>query len=181
MTAFDIRKLAATDIELLRSIDRSEQLEVEYSVEAGHLVTRPTDFFVPNWNPDGGGEHSVERLIDFWRPYAESGANLIGAFSGASLAGLAMVATELRPGLAWLALFYVSRPYRRQGVGAALWRAVADIGRSGGATAIYVSAAPTGSAVGFYLQQGCRLAESDEIVAELFELEPVDVHLVCPL
>jgi len=46
---------------------------------------------------------------------------------------------------------------------------------------MYVSATPTGSAVQFYLKQGCQLAGPDEIVPELFELEPDDVHLVVGL
>jgi len=44
---------------------------------------------------------------------------------------------------------------------------------------MYVSATPTESAVGFYLRQGCRLAQP--VHPELFAAEPEDVHLVCPL
>jgi hypothetical protein len=40
------------------------------------------------------------------------------------------------------------------------------------ATSIYVSAAPTGSAVGFYLNQGCQLA--DPVHPALFAKEPED-------
>jgi hypothetical protein len=42
-----------------------------------------------------------------------------------------------------------------------------------------VSATSTGSAVGFYLSRGCRLA--DPVHPKLFELEPVDIHLVLDL
>jgi hypothetical protein len=44
---------------------------------------------------------------------------------------------------------------------------------------MYVSATPTGSAVGFYLGRGCRLA--DPVHPDLFAQEPEDIHLVCPL
>jgi len=44
---------------------------------------------------------------------------------------------------------------------------------------MYVSATPTGSAVGFYLSRGCELADPPH--AELFALEPEDIHLVCEL
>ena len=48
-----------------------------------------------------------------------------------------------------------------------------------GARSLYVSATPTGSAVGFSLGRGCRLA--DPVHPELFTDEPEDIHLVCPL
>lgn len=41
---------------------------------------------------------------------------------------------------------------------------------------MYVSAAPTQSAVGFYLRQGCRLA--DPVHPALFAKEPKDIHFV---
>ncbi|MGI9644846.1 MAG: GNAT family N-acetyltransferase, partial [Ilumatobacteraceae bacterium] len=34
--------------------------------------------------------------------------------------------------------------------------------------------------VGFYLARGCRLA-GDDTDPELLELEPEDIHLICPL
>ncbi len=51
--------------------------------------------------------------------------------------------------------------------------------RDAGAEAMYVSAVPTGSAVGFYLSKGCALA--DPVHPELFAAEPADVHLVYSL
>ena len=47
-----------------------------------------------------------------------------------------------------------------------------------GATSVYVSATPTGSAVGFYLGRGCTLA--DPVHPALFADEPDDIHLVFP-
>ena len=178
---FEVRRLAASDIELLRRIDRSEQLQLEFRVEGGDLVAEPTDFFVPAWKPNGTGPHSVGGLISFWRPYAEAGAQLLGAYFDEDLAGIALVERSLRPDLGWLALLYTSSPFRRRGVGKALWAEALTIVRDAGAAAMYVSAAPTDSAVGFYLAQGCRLATRAEIVPELFEIEPEDIHLICPL
>jgi len=75
-----------------------------------------------------------------------------------------------------LAFLHVSRPYRRQGAAQALWNAATDIAVANGATSIYVSATPTGSAIGFYLRQGCRLARP--VHPDLFAAEPEDIHLV---
>ena len=50
--------------------------------------------------------------------------------------------------------------------------------RLGEARSIYVSATPTGSPVGFYLRQGCLLANPAHPV--LIAKEPDDIHLLCP-
>jgi hypothetical protein len=44
---------------------------------------------------------------------------------------------------------------------------------------MYISSIPSSSAVGFYLAQGCKLAE--EVDAELYALEPEDIHLILNL
>ena len=73
----------------------------------------------------------------------------------------------------------MSRPHRRQGVAQALWTAAVDLARASGATSLYVSATPTGSALGFYLGRGCRLA--NPVHPALFAAEPDDIHLVCAI
>ena len=93
--------------------------------------------------------------------------------------GVAIVVPELEPELAWLAFLHVSRPHRRRGAATALWGAAVERARSAGATSLYVSATPTGSAVGFYLRQGCRLA--DPVHPRLYGDEPEDIHLCCRL
>jgi N-acetylglutamate synthase-like GNAT family acetyltransferase len=48
--------------------------------------------------------------------------------------------------------------------------------RRDGAERLYVSATPSESAVGFYLEQG--FAPVKEPLPELYELEPEDIHMV---
>ena len=93
--------------------------------------------------------------------------------------GLATVHPTFEPGLAWLATLHVSRPHRRSGAASALWDAGVALAREAGARSLYVSATPTGSAVGFYLGRGCRLA--DPVHPGLFAREPEDIHLTCAL
>ena len=181
MGTIDVRFLTPGDIGLLGEIDRSEQLEIEYMVENGKLVSSETDISVPPWDASGSGEHSVNRLIAFCCTHLDRGAHLLGAFDQEAIVGMALVDPALRPGLGWLALLHVSNGRRRGGVGQALWNVAKSVAGNSGASAMYVSATPTGSAVQFYLKQGCQLAEPGEIVPELFELEPDDVHLVSPL
>jgi predicted N-acetyltransferase YhbS len=73
----------------------------------------------------------------------------------------------------------VSRQARRRGVAAALWGAAVHEAAQAGAESICVSATPTGSAVGFYLSRGCRLA--DPVHPALYATEPDDIHLTCSL
>jgi len=177
----NVRRLEPSDVALVASIDRSEHVEVQYRIEDGRLVEAPVFMAdIPTWDPDGSGEHSVASHIAFCASVVADGAALLGAFDDdGELMGLATVHPTFEPGLAWLATLHVSRAHRRRGAASALWDAGVALAREAGARSLYVSATPTGSAVGFYLGRGCRLA--DPVHPELFAHEPEDIHLVCPL
>ena len=175
-----VDRLVADDVALIAEIDRSEHVDVQYAVRDGQLVEVPVFMEdIPTW-PDDGGEHSITRMLEFCTPIVEGGATLLGAFTDDDeLAGLAIVDPTFEPALAWLALLHVSRPHRRTGAATALWAEAARLASDAGAGSMYVSATPTGSAVGFYLSQGCRLAKP--VHPALFANEPDDIHLVCPV
>ena len=174
-----IRHLDASEVSLIARIDRSEHVDVQYVVRDGNLVEAPVVVEdIPRWTDDGG-EHSIARMLEFCTRIVEGGATLLGAFTRDELAGLAIVDPTFEPPLAWLALLHVSRPHRRSGAATALWAEAARLASAAGATSMYVSATPTGSAVGFYLSRGCRPA--DPVHPVLFEHEPEDIHLVCEL
>ena len=175
-----VRRLGIDDIGLIAEIDRSEHVEVEYTVIDGHLVERPVSMAeIPPWDPVGTGPFSVAAKIAANRPLVARGAALLGAFDGDRFLGLAIVDGTFEPPMAWLAFFHVSRPARRRGVGSALWAAAVDVAATAGAKSMYVSAVPTGSAVGFYLSRGCVLA--DPVHPALYAKEPEDIHLLCAL
>ena len=176
---FQIRLLAPGDIDLIGEIDRSEYMDKEYSMADGRLVARPVDFDIPTWHREGSGEFSVSSVIEQWRPIVAEGAVFMGAFDVDELLGLVIVDGSLEPGLAWLAFLHVSRIHRRRGVATALWSAAEAIAAEAKAASMYVSAAPTGSAVGFYLSRGCGLADPPH--PGLLAKEPEDIHLVCPM
>ena len=173
-----VRGLAPDDVDLVALVDRSEHVDVEYEVVDGELTERPvTVTYIPSWDPVGDGPHSVAAHVAFCRDCVANGAQLVGAFDGdGELLGLAVVDADFEPALAWLAFLHVSRPHRRRGVASALWAAAEDGARTAGAAVMYVSATPTGSAVGFYLRQGCGLA--DPVHPALYADEPDDIHLV---
>jgi ribosomal protein S18 acetylase RimI-like enzyme len=175
-----VQRLRAEDVSLVGAIDRSEHIEVQYRVSKGQLRQVPAAITeVPTWDPTGSGPHSVAAEIEFCSSVVARGGVLLGTFDEERTVGLAIVHPSFEPLLAWLAFLHVSRPYRRRGAAQALWDASVDISVAGGAESIYVSAAPTESAVGFYLRQGCRLTET--VHPELFAAEPEDIHLVCSL
>ena len=176
-----VRRLEPTDVALVASIDRSEHVEVQYRIEDGRLVEAPVVMAdIPAWDPDGAGDGSVASQMAFYASVVAKGAALFGAFDDdGELMGLAAVHPTFEPGLAWLATLHVSRAHRRRGAASALWGAGVALAHEAGAGSLYVSATRTGSAVGFYLSRGCRLA--DPVHPELFAHEPVDIHLVCPL
>ena len=172
-----VRRLRSEDVSLVATIDRSEHVDLQYRVIGGELqAVPPTITEVPPWEPTGSGPFSVNAHIIFCESAVARGGILFGAFDGERTAGLAIVNPAFEPRLAWLAFLHVSRPYRRQGAAQALWDVAAALAEENGAASMYVSATPTGSAVGFYLRQGCRLA--DPVHPDLFAAEPEDIHLV---
>lgn len=176
-----VRRLEPHDVSLVAAIDRSEHVDVEYRIEDGHLVEGPVVVAdIPAWDAEGSGGHSVASHVSFCASVLAKGGALLGAFADdGEVMGLATVHPTFEPGLAWLATLHVSRPYRRQGAASALWAAGIALAREAGASSLYISATPTGSAVGFYLSRGSRLA--DPAHPELFSEEPDDIHLVCAL
>ena len=176
----EVRQLDAEDVRLMAEIDRSEHVEVEYTVVEGCLEERPVTIAdIPPWDPVGTGPHTVAEKIEFCRSTLAGGGILLGAFDGDHVLGLAIVDPSFEPPLAWLASLHVSRPHRRAGAASALWQRAVELSVAAGATSLYVSATPTGSAVGFYLSRGCVLA--DPVHPDLYADEPEDIHLVCSI
>jgi hypothetical protein len=172
-----VRRLQAEDVSLVATIDRSEHVDVAYRVIDGELHEVPPPITeVPPWDPTASGPHSATAQIAFCESVIARGGILLGAFDEERTTGLAIVHPAFEPLLAWLAFLHVSRPDRRRGAAQALWNVATDIAVADGAESIYISATPTGSAVGFYLRQGCRLARP--VHPDLFAAEPDDVHLV---
>ncbi len=101
---------------------------------------------------------------------------MLGAFDGSLLVGFAVLRYRLAERTAELAALFVSRAYRRRGIAARLTWRVVELAQADGADALYVSATPSESAVGFYLSQGFRVAQ--KVDGELFALEPDDIHLI---
>jgi len=171
-----LAQLPATDVRRIAEIDRSEHITSAYTFTDGALRTEVVDWDVPSWSRTGTGDHSVAAEIATWRPVIDRGAALIGACEGQTLLGLAIVEPEFEETLTWMAFLHVGRPHRRRGVASALWLDCEARARGTGSHAIYVSATPSASAVGFYLSRGCVPAAEPH--AALYAKEPEDIHLI---
>ena len=76
--------------------------------------------------------------------------------------------------LAWL---HAGRDYRGTGLGVKFFDKALRFARERGAAGLYISATPSENTVNFYQGRGATLlAEPD---AELFALEPEDIHFEC--
>ena len=164
------------ELDRIGEVDRSEHVTHEYTYRKGALERRSVDTKVPDWSRSGDHEHSVGSRVDAWRPILDRGGTLVGAFDADTLAGFAIYRPHLAEGMANLSALYVSRDYRRSGIGSRLAEEVARLARADGARRLYVSATPSGSTVEFYRSHGFE--PTDEPNAELFALEPDDIHMI---
>jgi GNAT superfamily N-acetyltransferase len=170
-----IRELPHEDIDRVGEIDRSEHITTGYVVKNGVLESRQVDWRVPRWSEDPSRGFSVQTRIEEWKPLLDDRGVLLGALDGDTLAGIAILRPELSEGIAQLAALYVDRKYRRRGVATALVAEVERLARKEGAAKLYISAVPSESAVGFYLERG--FAPTEHVNRELFDLEPDDIHM----
>ena len=104
---------------------------------------------------------------------------VIGAFDGATLIGLASLRYRLTETMAQLVSLHVSRAYRRHGVATRLLHELTRLARRRDARELYVSAAPTPSAIGFYTRHG--FAPTAHVNQRLYDLEPDDIHMTLTL
>jgi predicted N-acetyltransferase YhbS len=165
-----------SDVSRIGEIDRSEHITRVYKMDGASLKEEEHEFQVPPWLAEGDGEYTVKRQIEFCREHMEHGGVLLGAFVANTLVGVGLLRPEIRIRMAQLAFLHVSQAYRRHGITSLITRELTKFAREAGANTIYVSATPSASAVGFYSSQGFELAE--EPLAELYALEPEDIHMV---
>jgi GNAT superfamily N-acetyltransferase len=171
--------MQAAELDRIAEIDRSEHVTQEYVYRRGALERRAVDVMVPSWFRSGACEHSVRGRIDAWQPLLARDATLVGAFDADTLAGFAIYRPRLAEGMANLSALYVSRSYRRKGVGSRLTGEVARLARADGARRLYVSATPSAPTVEFYRSHGFE--PTGEPDPALFALEPDDIHMILEL
>ena len=169
----EVRRLGPQEISLLWRIDRREFIANIYRARGGELVLEAHNFDVPGWKE--GHEAEVRpRLL----AVLERGGRAWAAFDGDIVAGGAVVDVKrvgVGKDLIQLEWLHISRDYRRTGLGAMFIEKAKDVARECGAAGVYISATESENTVHFYRSRGARLVPEPD--AELFELEPKDIHL----
>jgi len=128
---------------------------------------------------DGDGEHSYGEMIRGARRLLDLEGTAFGAFDGDRLVGIAIYRPRLAETMGQLGLLHVGNGYRRQGIATRLLDEVLHLARADRADRLYVSATPSGSAVGFYLSKGFEPTATPN--ANLLKAEPDDIHMVLQL
>ncbi|MGB2984122.1 MAG: GNAT family N-acetyltransferase [Candidatus Bipolaricaulia bacterium] len=174
----EVRTMLADDLARIRDIDRTEEIRIGYRQEGTELIEMSVDWDDAGWR-EGDGEHSFGEMIRGADHYLSLGGTAIGAFDGDRLAGIAIYRPRLTESMGQLALLHVSSGHRRSGIASLLFAEVLALAQSDGATALYVSATPSESAVGFYHRQG--FSPTDKPDPALLAEEPEDIHMTLDL
>ncbi len=172
----EVVELAPADFARVVEIDRSERVTEVFELVDGELVPRPAAIDDPGWDREGDGHHTLAAVLREWQPVVDGPGVLLGVEGDAGLAAIAIVVPDFEPGTAWLAFLYVSRPWRRRAMGAALWAECEQRARVAGADRLLVSSVRAGAAVRFYLRMGCEPAADPH--PSLVAREPDDLQLV---
>jgi len=164
------RRLTRAETAKLGEIDRRETVEAVYRVCDGKLILTPLHWEIPGFDDL---DDRIDRLV---RTHQEGGV-LFGAFDGTKLVGMSVLEKSLRGARKdriQMSGLWVSRDYRRCGIGRRLVDLVKASARECGASYLYISGTRSESTVSFYLSIGCSLAA--EVDPELYAKEPYDIH-----
>ncbi|WP_211750057.1 GNAT family N-acetyltransferase [Paenibacillus sp. Marseille-Q4541] len=168
------QKMTLEQVHKLKEIDRSEKIDLIYEMNNNELVEVNANHECPNWD-----EALLDEIQERYLLELNNGGIAIGAFDGELLIGFGVLAHKFRgenQDQLQVDLMYVSRNYRRQGIGTRILSELADEARARGAKTLYISSTETRSAVSFYKNYGSQItAEVDE---ELFNKEPKDIHMI---
>ncbi|MEM7335437.1 MAG: GNAT family N-acetyltransferase [Chloroflexota bacterium] len=170
------RWMSPNEVSKIANIDRSETIRVGYRFENGALQQMVVNWDSPSWALEGTGEYTLAAEIRFCQSHLDKKGRMCGAFDAETLVGMGILTPDIAPVTAQLAFLHVSKLYRQQGIAGKIADILFEEAKSGGAKQIYVSATPSGSAVGFYRSKGFEPTNTP--IPDLFELEPDDIHMI---
>lgn len=168
-----IRKLTQSEIDEVKNIDRSETITHIYYFKKGGLVLEKEHHEVPGWKPEVIAKH-----IEYLKDLAVRDGPIYGAFDNSKLVGVMALENKFigkKKDKLELYFMHVSNNYRRKGVGTELFKIAVQEAQKLGAVKLYISASPSKLTTDFYINLSCKLAS--ELIPELFEREPEDIHL----
>lgn len=171
----DFKEMDIKEANKLRDIDRSEYVDFIYKMDNGQLTeVSNSGHECPGWTDEMHEEIESRFVYEL-----VNGGFAYGAYDQEKLVGFGVLAHKFR-GLSndqlQVDLMYVTKPYRRQGIGTRILKELSDEARNRGAKWLYISSTETRSAVSFYTSNGSVL--TDQVDEELFEKEPLDIHML---
>ena len=167
------RLMIQDEIKRVAEIDRSEVIDYIYHFKNGNLKLEKEFWNVKKWNSEQKLHH-ISSLQDIY----DRGGTIFGAFDDSKIIGVIALDNKFigrNKDQLNLAGLWVSKRYRKMGIGKALIELVKNKAREIGAEKLYVSATPSQNTIKFYMNRGFRLVK--EINEKLFELEPEDIHM----
>ncbi|SFT09638.1 GNAT family N-acetyltransferase [Paenibacillus sp. BC26] len=168
------KQMKFEDSASIRDIDRSETINLVYTCRDGVLNAIKSEHECPNW-----GEDDYAAILSRFEYELQNGGTAFGAYDQNKLVGFGVLAHQFR-GQAnnqlQVDLMYVTRNYRRQGIGRRILEELSNEAIIRGAEYLYISSTETESAVKFY--SSCGSMNTLEVDKELFEKEPHDIHMV---
>ena len=127
--------------------------------------------FIDDWSPERRREIAKEIL--------SPGHTAYGVFREGRVAGFLLLHDVLNEGRMIVEYLHVSREFRRQGIGRALFQRALAEGAGRGARQLYLSACSARETVAFYRAMGC--VPADPVIREIADKEPCDVQLTCAI
>ncbi len=167
------RQLERQEISGLWSIDRSELIGGLYRLEEGALVLEKASIKMSGWPAD-----EIDRDTAILLDCFDHGGFLLGAFDHARLVAACVLDCRFMGASTdqlQLKFLHVSQALRGEGLGRELFDRAAQRAKILGARKLYISATPSENTIRFYQTMGCTL--TDELDADLFALEPQDIHM----
>jgi|LSQX01.2.fsa_nt_gb ribosomal protein S18 acetylase RimI-like enzyme len=168
------RQLNIDDIhpDILNDFNRYQEVTKCWRKQNGEWVL-VDNHFTENWD----NEKKV-RIASAFPIVLNSGGTLIGVYDKEKLIAFALLKNEkLGKAKQYIQLEYllVSYEYRRMGIGKKLFALCVDAAMITDAKKLYISANSSQESQAFY--RAIKCVEAEEIIPELFEDEPFDVHM----
>lgn len=116
-------------------------------------------------------------IVPYLKQQINRGGCVLGAFDGNRLVGFASVDGLLRGAdnaHANMTMLFVDDEYQHQGIGKALFTAIAGKASEFGAEKLFISAIPSEDTISFYLSVGCQ--DASEIIEDFVD-SPDDRYL----
>ena len=159
--------------DFLATFERFEETNRIFYLDQDGSLKEKDEHYIVKWD-----DARKTQVIEILRYYQDQGGAVVAARSGTSLLGFAgLNGKKMGSQRQYLNLgfIHVGNPHRGQGVGHMLFALISQEALKRGAKKLYIGANPAVSTFHFYQSVGCHLAE--EIVAEIYDHEPLDLQL----